>query len=255
MLAEQGYLILAFNTDQCNYIELACRLAASIRQWHPTANIALMTDIDQQFQEFTHFIKVPRHDIGHNPFAVDAKVFYYTPFRETIKLEADMIMATPCDHWWGMLRHRDVVISTGCRTWLDQVSSARNYRKIFDINDLPDVYNAITYWRRSATAKEFFDLVADIFQHWDLYKTTIKFAETEPSTDVVYAMAAKLIGIDQVTMPFASYPKIVHMKAAHAGTQRQRWCDEMVWETDPLRVQTVAQWGAFHYHVKDWQPS
>jgi hypothetical protein len=67
-------------------------------------------------------------------------------------------------------------------------------------------------------------------------------------------MAAKLIGAELVTMPFASYPRIVHMKAAHAKTQRQTWCEELVWETDPLRIQTVAQWGAFHYNVKDWQP-
>jgi hypothetical protein len=26
----------------------------------------------------------------------------------------------------------------------------------------------------------------------------------------------------------------------------------LVWETDPLRINTVAQWGAFHYRVKDW---
>jgi hypothetical protein len=145
------------------------------------------------------------------------------------------------------------VISTGCRTWLDQVSAARDYRKIFDINDLPDVYNAITYWRRSVTAKEFFDLAADIFQQWDLYKTTIKFPESTPSTDVVYAMAAKLIGEHKVTMPYASYPKIVHMKRHHAGTATNDWTRELVWEHDPLRINTVAQWGAFHYHVKDWK--
>lgn len=254
MLAEQGYLILAFNTDQCNYVELARRLAASIRHWHPDVNIALLTNSANQPEEFTHCITVPQHEIGTNPYAVDAKSFYYTPYRETIKLEADMIMATPCDHWWTMLRHRDVVISTGCRTWLDKISNVRSYRKIFDNNDLPDVYNAITYWRRSTTAKEFFDLVADIFYRWDLYKTTIKFPEANPSTDVVYAMAAKIIGADQVTMPFATYPKIVHMKSDHAGTQRLNWSDDMIWETDPLRVQTVAQWGAFHYHIKDWQP-
>jgi len=26
-----------------------------------------------------------------------------------------------------------------------------------------------------------------------------------------------------------------------------------VWEFNPMRVQTQAQWGAFHYHVKDWR--
>jgi hypothetical protein len=252
--AEQGYLILAVNQANCDYVTLARRLAGSIRQWHPHALVALMSTSPERYDEFTHHVTVAPSDVGENPYAIDPKIFYYTPFRETIKLEADMIMASECDHWWQMFRHRDIVVSTGCRTWLDQPSIARDYRKIFDINDLPDVYNAITYWRRSLTAKKFFDLAQDIFDRWEIYSRTIRFAETQPSTDVVYAMAAKIIGSDLVTMPFASYPKIVHMKAAHAGTQRQNWCEDLVWETDPLRIQTVAQWGAFHYNNKDWKP-
>jgi len=252
--AEQGYLILAINRPDCDYVSMARRLAASIRQWHPEVNIALMAVDHDQYPEFTHHVVLEPTELSGNPYAVDPKVFYYTPFRETVKLEADMIMAGPCDHWWTMFRHRDVVVSTGCRTWLDQPSEARDYRKIFDANDLPDVYNAITYWRRSSSAKQFFDLAQDIFDRWELYARTIRFPESDPSTDVVYAMAAKLIGAELVTMPFASYPRIVHMKAAHAKTQRQTWCEELVWETDPLRIQTVAQWGAFHYNVKDWQP-
>lgn len=254
MLAEQGYLIIAVNSETCNYVGMAQRLAQSIKHWHPQASVALMTNSEVLPDDFDHLVTIPPNMIGSNPYAVDAQAFYSTPYRETIKLEADMIMASPCDHWWTMLRHRDLVISTGCRNWLDQPSASRDYRKIFDINDLPDVYNAITYWRRSVLAKEFFDLVADIFSRWEIYKKTIKFAEDEPSTDVVYAMAAKLIGEELVTLPFASYPRIVHMKASHAGTQRQRWCEDLVWECDPLRVQTIAQWGAFHYHIKDWQP-
>jgi hypothetical protein len=54
-------------------------------------------------------------------------------------------------------------------------------------------------------------------------------------------------------MPFASYPKIVHMKKHIVNTRTDNWTRELVWETNPLRIQTVAQWGAFHYHIKDWQ--
>lgn len=252
MLQEQGYLIVALNQYHSDYVSMAQQLAASIHHWHPDAKIALVTDTPGDYAEFSHVIAVDYNQA--NPYAVDPQIFYLTPFRETIKLEADMIMSSPCDHWWYLLRHRDVVISTGCRNWQDQVSKDRTYRKIFDINHLPDVYNAITYWRRSFQAKKFFDLVADIFQKWDLYSKTIRQAETVPSTDVVYAMAAQIIGPELVTMPWATYPNIVHMKAAHAGTQTMTWTHELVWETDPLRIQTIAQWGAFHYNIKGWRP-
>ena len=124
---------------------------------------------------------------------------------------------------------------------------------MFDANHLPDVYNAITYWRLSETARNFFVLVRDIFDRWQEFKKLIRYPEEQPSTDLVYAMAAEIIGRELVTMPFASYPQIVHMKRFHAGTKTANWTQELVWEMDPLRIQTQAQWGAFHFHVKDWR--
>jgi hypothetical protein len=210
-----------------------------------------MTDAaDHNLFAYTHVVE---NINTQNPFANDAMVFGQTPFRETIKLEADMMIAGPIDHWWQLFRHRDVVISTGCRNWRGDVSTARHYRKVFDDNQLPDVYNAITYWRLSATAKEFFGLVRDIFANWSEFKKLIKFPPDSVDTDLVYAMAAQIMGPEQVTMPFADFPQIVHMKRHHAGTQTERWTHELVWELDPLRINTIAQWGAFHYNVKDWR--
>ena len=135
------------------------------------------------------------------------------------------------------------------------MSTARHYRRVFDANNLPDVYNAVTYWRRSETAKEFFGWVGNIFANWAEFKKLIKFPDEVPSTDLVYAMAAEIMGRDRVTMPFSTYPKIVHMKRHIAGTHTEHWLDELVWEYQDgrLRIQTVPQTGAFHYHVKEWQ--
>jgi hypothetical protein len=46
------------------------------------------------------------------------------------------------------------------------------------------------------------------------------------------------------------------MKRHIAGTQNNNWTKELVWEYQDwqLRINTVAQWGAFHFNVKDWQP-
>ena len=164
-----------------------------------------------------------------------------------------MVIASKIDHWWTMLEHRDVVISTGARNFYDQPAESRFYRKLFDTNNLPDVYNAITYWRLSKTAQKFFGLVRSIFEHWTEYRTLLKFPDEVPSTDLVYAMAAQIIGPEQVTMPFATYPQIVHMKRHMIPTQSQDWTQELTWEYNPLRINTVAQWGAVHYHVKDWR--
>ena len=89
-----------------------------------------------------------------------------------------------------MFELRDVVISQGARDWQGNVESSRRYRRFIDDNNLADVYNAITYWRRSETAREFFAVVRDIFERWDQYRALVRFAEDAPSTDFVYAMAS-----------------------------------------------------------------
>jgi hypothetical protein len=165
-----------------------------------------------------------------------------------------MFCAGPIDHWWTLFEQRDVVVSVGARDYYDRTARSRYYRQIFDANHLPDVYNAITYWRLSHTAQKFFDLVREIFQQWTLYRTTLKYSEETPSTDVVYAIAATIMGVEQVTLPPGLGPTIVHMKQHIVGTQSPDWTQELIWEfTQPgLRINTVAQWGLVHYHIKDW---
>lgn len=253
-IEEQGYIIPAWNVGDTDYVECARRLAKSLLEHNPDARICLLTNqtdaADPGLFAYTHVVENIDTD---NPWANDWLVFKNTPFRETIKLEADMLIASNINHWWTMFRHRDVVVSTGCRTWQGNLSTARNYRKCFDANNLPDVYNAITYWRLSETAQEFFNLVKNIFLNWQEFKKILKYPESTPSTDLVYAIAAQIIGSEKVTMPFASYPQIVHMKRHHASTQTNRWTHELTWEMDPLRINTVAQWGAFHYNIKEWK--
>ena len=249
---EQGYVIVAVNSDTVDYLDCAKMLATTIRYWDPSARICLVTDSSYAHPIYDHHRQlVPEA----NPFANDAQLFRLTPFRETIKLEADMFVVSPIAHWWDQFRHRDVVISTGCRDWQDRMSTARNYRRVFDVNHLPDVYNAVTYWRRSETAKEFFGWVSNIFANWTEFRKLIKFSDETPSTDLVYAMAAEIMGRDRVTLPFSTYPKIVHMKRHIAGTATEAWTKELVWEYQEcrLRIQTVAQTGAFHYNVKEWR--
>lgn len=235
---ERGYLIPAVGAE---YELCAQRLADSILKFHPSANITIFT------QDM-----LPYGNQGGQ--ANDWQVFYASPYRQTIKLEADMICASSVDHLWTLFEHRDVVISQGCRDIYDQPSKVRFYRKVFDNNNLPDVYNAITYWRVSKTAQEFFQLVRNIFEYWADYRALLKFPDDLPSTDLVYAMAAQIIGVESVTLPNNIGPQIVHMKKHIQPIQHTDWTKELVWEhVDPgLRINTVAQWGFVHYYTKDW---
>ena len=259
--ADRGYIIPAVNTATVDYVSCACRLAESIRAWHADAEICLLTDNPVNEKDlFDYVTPLPLGDRAPNSewkLINDWQVSKASPFRQTIKLEADMLITSPIDHWWNMMQHRDVVVSTGARTWKNQSAKSRRYRQVFDQNNLPDVYNAVTYWRVSETAVEFWKWVRRVFEKWDQYRTLLRFPPVEPDTDLVYAIVAIIMGPERITMPFASYPTIVHMKRHHAGTQTENWPAELVWEWDRkhLRINTVYQQGAFHYNCKEWNPN
>ena len=236
ILAERGYIIPAIGAE---YVKCAEQLQSSILDFHPRANITI---VDKE--------ALPHGDLGG--YANDWQMFQCSPYRQTIKLEADMICAGPIDHWWTLFERKDVVVSQGARTFYNEPAKSRYYRKIFDNNNLPDVYNAITYWRLSKTAKDFFGLVRNIFEQWNSYRTLLKFPDELPTTDVVYAMAATIIGPEQVTLPAGFGPTIVHMKRHINPIQGDDWTQELVWENNPFRINTVAQSGLVHYHIKEW---
>jgi hypothetical protein len=254
--AEKGYLILAVNSESCDYIALARRLCKSIKSHHPAALVCLLTDQLVNYSEFDFVELLPYGNQGG--WANDWQVWSASPFRETIKLESDMLIASEIDHWWTIFRNRDVVVSTGAKDFYDQLAISRYYRNIFDSNSLPDVYNAVTYWRVSQTAQRFWLTVRTIFSDWNQYKTLIKFAPDRPDTDLVYAMAAVIVGKELVTLPDGiNSPKIVHMKQHIIPTHSKNWTKELVWENvnNSLRINTIAQWGCFHYYIKDWNIS
>jgi hypothetical protein len=221
------------------YERCAWQLRDSILHFHPAANVTIVTTD-----------MLPHGDQGG--WANDWQMFSVSPYRQTIKLEADMIATSAIDHWWTLFELRDVVISQGCRNFYDEPADSRFYRKIFDQNHLPDVYNAITYWRLSKTALDFFDLIRNIFEHWNDYRTLLKFPDDTASTDVVYAMAAVIMGPERVTLPAGFGPTIVHMKRHINPIQSNDWTKELTWENDPFRINTVSQWGMVHYHIKGW---
>ncbi len=240
---ERGYVIMAINSTETDYESCAHTLARSIRHWHPDADITIVTR-----DQLPH---------GHRQgFANDWQAWWVSPYRQTIKLEADMFMASPCDHWWSMFEKNDVVVSTGARDIYDKPAVSRQYRRVFDENHLPDVYNAITYWRRCPVAQEFWTWVRTIFENWAQYRTLLKFADDEPNTDLVYAMAAQIMGPEKITQCWAEHPRIVHMKPGILPTKIKDWTQGLVWELHQgdLRINTVSQWGAVHYNVKTWRP-
>ena len=239
----QGYIIQATNTDTVDYLACARVLSKSLRSVGDTRPITILSTVPNDSVS----------SLTHGPYADDWQVYEQSPYDETFKLEADMIVTRSLDSWWNSLKDRDLHIASGCRNYLQQISTSRYYRQVNDANLLPDLYNGITYFKRSDTAKQFFQTVRQIFADWTEINNSLK----QPSlleygdTDTVYAIAAQIIGIEKCTIPDSPI-QFVHMKQKINKTMVEDWTREMVWElidTD-FRINTVSQLYPVHYHIK-----
>lgn len=251
---ERGYLIWAVGDE---HKECARACARSIRYHTRNAKIALLSNnlsnVDFRLFDYVEAFPFPKSE--ENVFANDWQVFFASPFRETIKIEADMIIPHSIDHWWNMLGKKDVVLTLGARNYRNEPATSRYYRKILDENNLPDVYNAITYWRRSQLAVDFGQLVKDIFSNWETVRKQIKLGMSDNgTTDIVYALAAKILGVENVTLPKTSYPTLIHMKGRINELYGEDWTKECVWELSGpnIRINTIDQQYPFHYYIKEY---
>jgi len=154
-----------------------------------------------------------------------------------------------------VLKDQDVVVSSTIRNFKQEISTVRVYRRFIDDNNLPDVYNAITYFKKSTTAQEFFNLVKEIFTNWEEYKKILKCNPAEvATTDWVYAIACHILGAEKTTMPVFTEMSMVHMKQFINGTPTENWTDTFIYECLPnqIRIQTIPQQYPFHYHIKNF---
>lgn len=243
----KGFVIMAQNTSKINYTRCAEALSMSIKRVMPEANITIITSA-----------MLPYGDLALDSnwkLINDWQVYEASPYEYTIKLEADMYIPRNIEHWWDILKDRDVVVSTKIRNFKQEISNVRAYRGFIDDNELPDVYNAITYFKKSDTAQEFFNLVKEIFTNWEYYKNILKCNLNEvATTDWVYAIACHIMGVEKTTLPSFNEMSMVHMKRFINDIYTEDWTDTLLYEIlpDQIRIQTIPQQYPFHYHIKNF---
>jgi len=238
----RGFVIMAQDTDKISYTNCAKALELSIKKVMPNSNVTIITSD-----------MLPHGNLGG--YVNDWQVYEASPYDETIKLEADMIIPRSIEHWWDILSINDVVVSTNIRNFKGELSDCRVYRKFIDENMLPDTYNSITYFKKSETAKLFYTVVRDIFDNWEEYKAILKCNPNEEvSTDWVYAIACHIVGVEKTTLPNFTEMSMIHMKQYINGIPSEDWTKTLVYEVLPkiIRVNTYTQQYPFHYHIKSF---
>ncbi len=240
----RGFVIMAQGSD---YEKCASVLEASIKRVMPDANVTVVT---------TGMLPYGDQAPDTNwKLQNDWQVYEASPYDETIKLEADMYIPRSVEHWFDIMQKQDVVVCDKIRNYKGELSDIKVYRRFIEDNNLPNVYNAITYFKKSETASKFFKIVRDVFENWEEYKKILKCNPTElATTDWAYAIACHIVGVEKTTMPGIEDLSMIHMKQFINGTPTENWTDTLIYECLPnqIRIQTYPQQYPFHYHIKNF---
>ena len=254
----QGYLVMA----QGNYAVQAEYLAKSIRATQSKiTRISVITDQPVDHSLFDHVISMPEHDLAADAdWKIHNRALFYdlTPYDETVILDADMLFLTDVSYWWNNFAHYDLLLTNQVQTYRGDWVVHSPYRRTFLQNQLPNVYSAFVYFKRSTRAQEFFDLIKSIITNWDTW-TNIHAAKSRqewPSMDVAMAMAVKILDCEHEVTSDRNYPTFTHMKSGCQAwrTYSEDWrvhldtyiCDQQ------LRLGNYAQSGILHYVLKDF---
>lgn len=274
-MSTRGYIVIAQNTEKVDYLRQAYALALNLKLTQSTVNnLTVCVDsetkkkITQKHRDvFDHIVDIPWTDAAekeqhwkiHNKW----KYYYMSPYDETVILDTDMIFPVDVSHWWNMLSQRDVWATTQVRTYRGEVVNSDYYRKHFVNNELPNVYTAFFYFKKSELAAELFAMTEVVFQHWQRFFHKY-MPEGKPdflSGDVAFALAMQLLGIEHecICENIDAVPTFVHMKSHVQNIQgvniHDQWTQSLpVYynKYNNFKVANFQQNLPFHYVEKDW---
>jgi len=219
----KGFLLFAQNTESVDYVEQAYALALSIKntQTH-IHNVSLVTNskVSKKYSRvFDQIIPIPYFKtIKNSPLQAEHRYQLYaaTPYQETIVLDSDMLLLDDISNWWNYCSNYDVHFCNQITDYKLETVVDTVHRKTFMANQLPNIYYALHYFKKSDTASEFYKILEFVVNNWQACYG--QFAPDEyqdwVSMDVSTAIAIKLAGIEDVAYSTCNPMRFTHMKSA-----------------------------------------
>lgn len=258
----KGILTIAQNSKDCDYLRLAYVQAMSAKLTQTHSQYAVMVTYDMVVPDkykvvFDHVIRM---DIdwakGESwKLANEWQAHDMAPFDQVLKVDADVLFFQDLASWWTIYDQYDFVPAVSAYTYRGSKVESDYYRKCFTSNELPNIYTGMMYFRRCDRVRDYFYLAFDLYHHWE--KASLEYMDHTrpklPSTDVVFALAAKLMEMD-TQRDFSGF---THMKryAQDVPTYliTESWYNNLQYYFDAnmmLFIENIAQRRPFHYQNK-----
>jgi hypothetical protein len=257
----KGIVVLAQNNKKTNYVLQACLLAMSLKATNPNTKISIITNnrVPAVYKSlFDKIIKIPWSDAAKkSEWKVENrwKVYHVTPYNETMVLDTDMLVLQDIDSWWKFLSKYELFFTSNVQTYRGELVTDDFYRKTFTINNLPNLYSGLYYFKKCNKAHEFFVWLELVINNWELFysKHASEYYNKWLSLDVSTAIVSKILDNDnEITNKRSKIPTFTHMKPKIQGWNEklERWQDAVgVYITDDckLKIGNYYQYGIFHY--------
>jgi hypothetical protein len=265
----RGFFTFAQNNDTTDYVRLSYALALSLKASQKTVpylTIAITpgTSVPSEYAwAFDNIIEIPWEDSAADSqwkLENEWKAIHISPYEETIKLDCDMLFFHDIEHWWELMSKKDFAICNRVVDYRASTVTSNRYRKVFTQNKLPDVYTGFMYFKKTPYTWEIFDLVKVIYRYWESFFK--EFLEVDhrpsmPSTDVIFALALKILDLPQDSYNPKLLPTFTHMKSGLQGWGTsgiiEDWTKHMSVFFNPAlecKIGNYLQFFPLHYHVK-----
>lgn len=262
---DRGIVVVAQNNSEYNYVEQAAVLAMSIKR-HNSIPVSIITDDEVPAGYKQYFDKILPIEWGDMASESDWKVenrwkvYHQSPYNETIVMDTDMLVTSNIDHLWEFYKNYDVFFTTNPVTYRGEEITSNHYREFFEENNLPNIYCALYYFKKSDFAHMFFEYLELVVKNFDKFQRYLcpKTEQEFVSMDVAIALTIKLLDIeDDVTNKTSSVSRFVHMKPYIQNWEKARnsWqkvvTAHLTTDTD-LYIGNIRQTDIFHYTEKDF---
>lgn len=261
-MTSKGFVIFA---DGDEYVKQAYLCAMSIQASGNKYPISIITSniVPNEYKwAFDQIVDIPWYEKTDSRFKTEHrwKIYHATPYNETIVLDSDVLVLQDLDYLWRFLTNYDLFYPTRVFTYRKELITSDYYRKAFTANNLPNVYNALHFFKKCEKSKEYFAWLELISNNWELFYGHFckEYFPKAPSMDITCAIATKIMDIDtEVTNARQDIPVLVHMKPAVQGwlNTASEWQSRVgVYLTDDLKLKigNHLQDTVFHYTENDF---
>jgi hypothetical protein len=259
-----GYLIIISENAEHDYLQMAYALALSIKNTQKPGydQVALVTNNSKAVSElksawvFDEVIEWDQETFWDGRSWMDQ----LTPFENTVCLDADMLFLKDYSHWIDyFIENAELYISNKAYTYRNELVISDDYRRTFTKNKLPNLYSFYTFFKKdSELVTEFFTLGRAIIKNPTEF-SNLFLSEFKPKivgTDEAFALAAKILDIQDIIAYPLEFPRVVHMKplVQNWPWPSDKWSNHVGFyfnRQGHLKIGNYQQYDIVHYVEKD----